>query len=303
MSAHPEGTTRRPPPSDVSAPGLNPYLGLVLATIAVSTSAILIRESTAPPLTLAAYRLAITTAILLPLLRPARLARLRALSRKGWGLVGLAGGLLALHFAFWTASLSYTSVASSVLFVSIHPALVAAIGVPLLGERLSRRAGLGIALTLVGGALIAGSDLHLSERALRGDGLAVLGAVVFAGYLVIGRGIREQLDTVSYSTPVYGLAALILAALSFPARQSLLAVGGRDILVFVLLALIPTLGGHLIYNWTLRHLPAAVVSVSFLGEPVGAALLAWPILGEVPPVGTVAVGTVVLAGIWLTLRR
>lgn len=290
---------------DSSGPALNPYLGLAVATVAVSFSAILIDWSSAPPLAIATYRMAIAVALLLPALgyrhHPA-LAQLRRLSAADRARMIGAGVLLALHFGFWTASLRYTSVASSVLFVSIHPALVAVAIWPLLGERISRRAAVGIALTLAGSAVIAGEDLHLSGQALRGDGLAALGAVVFAGYLLIGRSVRPRLDNIAYSTPVYAICAATLALLSLLSGQSLRAMGTRDVLVCVGLAVVCTLGGHLLYNWTLRYLGAALVSVSFLGEPVIAALLAWPLLGQAVAAPTGIGGMIILFGIWLTVR-
>ncbi|HWE61059.1 MAG TPA: DMT family transporter [Chloroflexota bacterium] len=281
---------------------VHPYVGLALATVAVSFAAILIKESTAQPITTAAYRLALTTVLLLPLVGGARRQCIRALSGRNLTLIVAAGCLLALHFAFWTASLSYTTVASSVLFVSIHPALVAALGWPLLGERLSRRALAGILLTLLGSVIVAGGDLRLSATAFRGDGLAVLGAIALAGYLLIGRAARPRLDNISYSTLVYAVCTLALIGISFLARQALLPVSGHDLLIFLGLAVICTLGGHLLYNWTLRYVPAVVVSVSFLGEPVIASLLAWPILGQSLMAGTIAGGLVILAGIWLTAQ-
>ena len=296
------GTTRAPISSDLSPAAINPYLGLLAATIAVSFSAILIKDSHAPALVIAAYRMIITTLLLVPFLRRSHLARIGALNAKARGLTALSGLLLALHFAFWTASLAYTSVASSVLFVSVHPALVAAAGVVLLGERPSRRAVAGIVLTLVGSAVIAGGDFRLGGQAIKGDGLAVLGAVVFAGYLVIGRGARQRLDNIAYSIPVYALCAGVLVVLSVAFGQSLTAVGSRDLLDFLALAVVCTLGGHLLYNWTLRYLPAAAVSISFLGEPVGASLLAWLLLGQQPPATSAGGGAIVLAGIWLTIR-
>lgn len=303
MSDPSHGTTQpQAHPDSLPAPVLHPYLGLAVATVAVSFSAILIKESTAPPITIAAYRLFFTTLLLLPWLTAARLRQIADLSRRHLLLLLGAGCLLALHFAFWTASLSYTTVASSVLFVSVHPALVALLGWPVLGERVRRRTWAGILLTVLGSAAVAGGDVRLSATAVRGDGLAFLGAVVFAGYLLIGRFARRRLDNISYSTMVYAICALTLIGISFPARQALLPVSGRDLLIFLGLTLICTLGGHLLFNWTLRYLAAAVVSVSFLGEPIIAALLAWPILGQAPSAGTIAGGAVILAGIWLTAQ-
>ena len=188
------------------------------------------------------------------------------------------------------------------LFVSVHPALVATAGWLLLGERVRRKVLVGIVLTLLGSLIIAGDDLRLSATALRGDSLAFLGAVVFAGYLLIGRSARAQLDNISYSTPVYATAALALIGISFLAHQALLPVSPRDLSIFLGLAVICTLGGHLLYNWTLRYLPAATVSVSFLGDPVLSSLLAWLILRQPLTPGTCIGGVVILAGIWLTVR-
>ena len=303
MSSPSQEATHDAAPADLQQTPIHPYLGLLVATIAVSFSAILIKESSAPPVVLAAYRLGITTLLLAPSLLGFRWRHLISLTQRQWGLMAAAGALLALHFAFWTASLSYTSVASSVLFVSVHPAFVAAASWVLLQERLRPRAVFGIALTLLGSAVIAWGDVRLSGQALRGDGLAILGAVVFAGYLLIGRTVRPQLDNLSYSTPIYGIAACCLFALTFPTGQAIVAVTGRDLAIFLALAVISTLGGHLLYNWTLRYVPTALVSVSFLGEPVLASLLAWGLLAQTPPLGTLVGGLIVLSGIALTVQR
>jgi drug/metabolite transporter (DMT)-like permease len=301
VSAPSNHTTRATAFSDLRPP-FSPYLGLLGATIAVSFSAIIIKDSRAPALVIAGYRMVITSLLLIPFLRKPQLAQIRALDGRSRATLCLSGLLLALHFAFWTASLAYTSVASSVLFVSVHPALVAAIGVPLFGERPTRRAVVGIVLTLLGSMVIAGGDIHLGGQALRGDILAVLGAIVFAGYLLIGRSTRQHMDNLSYSFPVYCLCALILVALAPLFGQSLTTVNDRDWLNFLALAVVCTLGGHLLFNWTLRYVPAAAASVSFLGEPVGAAILAWILLGQIPPGTSVGGGVIVLIGIWLTIR-
>jgi drug/metabolite transporter (DMT)-like permease len=287
---------------DLCRAARNPYLVLVIATLAISCSAILIKFSSAQPLVLACYRMAITTVLLLPFVRGETLRQIRALDRRSLALIGCSGLMLALHFGLWTASLGYTSVASSVLFVSVHPALVAAVAWTWTGERLSRKALLGIALTLAGSAAIAGGDVRLGGAALEGDALAFLGAVALAGYLLIGRDTRRHLNNVAYSVPVYGACALILGLLAVAFGQPLTAIRPKDLLIFLALALIPTLAGHLLYNWTLRYLQAALVSASFLGEPVFAALLAWPLLGQPLAAATVGGGLVILAGIYLTAR-
>ena len=290
--------------TDSSRPAFNPYLGLAVATLAVSCSAIMIKESASPPLVIAAYRMVFTVALLIvPFARGGGFLRLRGLDRDTLSWIVVSGILLGLHFATWTVSLQYTSVASSVLFVSVHPVLVAIAAFVVLGERTTRAAIAGIALTLLGSAIVAGGDVRLGGAAVRGDLLAFAGAVVFAGYLLIGRGARRSMETMDYSVPVYTVCALFLAPCALAFGQPLSAVGSRDLLIFLGLAIVPTLGGHLLYNWTLKYLTATVVSVSFLGEPVGASLLAWVLLGQRPSPSTAVGGLIILAGIWLTVRR
>lgn len=283
------------------APPVSPYLGLAVATLAVSFAAIFISKATAPPLVTATYRMALTVALLLPF-APARRAVLGGLSRRDYALLGVAGMLLALHFATWTVSLFYTSVASSVLFVSVHPVLVAALAWLVLGERPRPIVLLGIGLTMLGSVVIAGGDLRLGGRALAGDGLALAGAIVFAFYLLIGRRVRQRLDPVAYSAPVYLVCALTLCAIALVGRQPFGPLTWHNLALFLALALVCTLGGHFVYNWTLRYLATAVVSVSFLGEPIISALLAWPLLGQPIRPLTALGGAVILAGIYLSTR-
>ena len=279
-------------------PALHPYLGLAAATVAVSFAAIFIRVATAPPLVTATCRMVLTVLLLLPLLA-ARRAALMTLSRRDHVLLVGAGILLALHFATWTVSLFYTSVASSVLFVSVHPMLVAALAWVLFGEAPRPRALLGIGLSVAGSAIIAGGDVRLGGWALAGDGLALAGAAVFAFYLLIGRRVRQRLDPVTYSAPVYFVCALTLAVITVAVRQPFAPVTLHNLALFLALALVCTLGGHLVYNWSLRYLDAAIVSVSFLGEPVIASGLAWLLLGQPVHRLTTLGGAIVLAGIYL----
>jgi len=291
-----------------------------VATVAVSFAAIFIGKATAPPLVTAAYRMALTSALLIPvaLLRRARRERAPvhtdaagpdtrdggaprsvALTGRDGALLVVAGMLLALHFATWTVSLFYTSVASSVLFVTVHPVLVAGLAWAWLGERPKRVVAAGIGLTMAGSLIIAGGDVRIGGRALVGDGLALAGAITFAFYLLIGRRARQRLDPVAYSTPVYLCCAVMLAAIAVVGRQPFGPLTWRNLALFLALALVCTLGGHLVYNWTLKYLDAAVVSVSFLGEPILSAALAWPLLGQPIPPLTFAGGAVILAGIYL----
>ena len=275
---------------------------LLLAVVSVSFSAIFIRLADDSAATVVWVRLAITVALLLPWF--VRDVRRGAVPRTGRdrALVALSGLFLAAHFLTWTFSLRYTSVASSVLLVTLHPVFVAWLGRRLLGEAVSVRLAAGIALALVGTAITSGGDVRISVRALGGDLLALSGAVTFTGYLLIGRSVRSRTGTAGYSLPVYAAVAAISVVIA-PLTGGNVVPSGRTALACLGLAAVCTILGHTVFNWTLRHLRTALVSVSLLGEPAITTVLAIPILGERPPVSAVVGGAVILTGLGLALTE
>jgi drug/metabolite transporter (DMT)-like permease len=222
--------------------------------------------------------------------------------RRGLLLLG-AGTALALHFAAWIASLSYTSVASSVLLVNTSPLFAIVLSRLFLDERPAPVVRAAIPVAFAGAALIAVGDWTGSPGTLLGNGLAVAGALTLAIYQVIGRGLRDALPLNAYVLAVWGTAALALAAL---ARSFGVLLGGypkRTWLVFVALAVVPTIGGHGLVNKSLRSLPAPTVGLFLLGEPVLASLLAWLLFNETPGPWTLAGGAVVLVALGFVLAR
>jgi drug/metabolite transporter (DMT)-like permease len=117
---------------------------------------------------------------------------------------------LAAHFWSWIASLSYTTVASSVVLVSTQPVFVALLSVAFLKETPLPRQWAGIAVAVVGAGVIGWGDFAGGPEPLLGDLLAVAGAVFVSIYYVIGRRLRQRLDLWSYIAVVYGVAALVL---------------------------------------------------------------------------------------------
>ena len=150
--------------------------------------------------------------------------------------------------------------------------------------------------------VIAVGDWDLGERRLYGDGLALLGAAAVAGYYIIGRDLRREMPVLAYVAPVYGLAAAALLAASGATGVALAGFSAETYVYLALLALVPQLLGHSSLNWALGHLPATLVSVAVMAEPVGATLLAWAVLDETPPVTAVAGGALILVGVYLALR-
>ena len=284
-----------------SSPG--PGLSLALAILAVSWGAILVRFCGAPPLVIAFYRLAIATVILLPFAVVSSLRTSDPPAGRTLALAALSGLLLALHFGAWISSLSYTSVASSVVLVSTQPLFSALLSGSLLGEKAPSRLYLGVALALAGTAVIARGDLALSAGRIQGDLLALAGAAAASGYYIIGRRVREEMPFFPYLTLVYGCSALLLGAAAVASGASVLRIPRNDYLWYFLMAAGPTVVGHGCFNWAVRRLRVFYVNLAAFGEPVLATIYAFLLLGE--PLGASLCGGAVLvfAGILLALPR
>ena len=279
-------------------PGFPPNLVLLVSIAAVSTASILIRLTDVPPMAIATWRLALSTLMLLPFfLSRGGVSKLRAMGRGDLLTLAGVGVVLAVHFATWITSLSYTSVASSVIFVHVDPIFVALVSHFVLGERVTRRVALGIGVAFVGASIIAFGDLGVGGENLVGDALSLVGAIALGLYIMAGRRLRQRLDLTTYVTPVYAVSAAVLAIGSVAVGAPLAGYDSGVILMFAAIALVPMIFGHTLYNWALRWISAPVVSISLLGEPVGASLLAFLILGESPGPLTLVGGAVTLAGI------
>jgi drug/metabolite transporter (DMT)-like permease len=280
---------------------------LLVSVLAISWAAPLIRFTDAPALVISFWRLAFSVAFIAAvLLVRGEWRALAALSAREWGIAALAGAFLAGHFVSWIASVSLTSVAASVALVSTQPVFVAIFSALLLREMPTSRQWVGIGLAVLGAAVIGWGDVRGGADPLRGDLLALLGAVLVAAYYVIGRKLRSRIDIWPYVAVVYGCAMgvllLVVLTLDVPLAGG---YGSTDWLVFLALAVGPMMIGHTGQNWALRYLPAYAVNLSLLGEPVGATLIAWALPGvaEAPPPQALAGGALILSGILLGLRR
>lgn len=276
---------------------------LPIGLAAMSLASIFIRFCDAPPLVIAAYRLTLATLILLLLALPKTIRESRRLSRREI-LPSLAAGLfLCFHFAFWITSLQYTSVASSVIFVTTNPIFVAIASSFILRERISPFLYLSILVAVVGGIIIGWGDLGKGQDQLYGDFLSLLGAVMATGYLLVGRRVRQKVSLTTYITLVYGVAAFFLILLALLKGDAFFGYAPKEYILFLLLAVGPQLIGHSSLNWALRFFSATLVAVFILGEPIGAAILAYFILGENPGLSLIWGGALVLAGIYLSARE
>lgn len=277
------------------------FLLLPVGIIAISTASIFIKLCDAPALIIAAYRMVLASLMLMPFAGRQKIWKGLGRNELGWFL--LSGFFLSLHFAFWIASLKYTSVASSVVLVNTHPIFVGIGAWLFLKERLGMNLILGIILSVLGSGLISYGDMALSEEALMGDGLALLGAIAASGYFLVGKKMRKNQDLLSYIFPVYSTAGLALVIFSLILQKPFFGYSLSTYLFLFLIALIPQSIGHTTFNWALKYLPASMVSITILGEPVGSTILAYFILGEGLTPWKVIGGISIFAGILIALKR
>lgn len=244
---------------------------VAVGVLAISSASILIRMTPADPVAITFWRLAFATAIT-GFLAAARGARP---ARAPLGLSALSGAFLAAHFLAWVPSLFLTTVAASTTLVNLHPVFMLALS-RRLRERVTAATAAGV-LTAVGGAVL----VTFTPGGLEGNLLALAGAAAFAGYLAVGKRVRASVGTLEYTTAAYGFAALFSLAAALALGRPLLY--GPDVyLMMALIAMVPMMMGHTVFNYLLGRYRAVTVAASTLGEPVGATALAALVLGQTP---------------------
>ncbi|MBS4190809.1 DMT family transporter [Bacillus sp. FJAT-49705] len=280
---------------------INPYVALAIGVFSVSTSAILVKVSTAPSGVIAFYRLFFSVLIMLPIFLIKYVPELRLITKRDWLFSVIAGVFLAFHFILWFESLNYTSVASSTVLVTLQP-LFAFIGTYFFfKEKFSWKAILSGIIAVLGSVIISWGDLKISGSALFGDILALIACALVTAYLMFGQTVRKRLSLITYTFVVYSISTITLLIYVLIKQEPLLPYGTSDWVYFILLALIPTLLGHTIFNWSLKWLSTSTISMAILFEPVGAAVLAYYLLQESVVWTQLLGGGIIIIGVSLFL--
>jgi len=298
---------------------IKPILATTAGILFVSTASILIRyaQQEAASLVIAAGRLLVASLVLLPIALTGHRHEFKQLPRKALGKGILSGLFLAIHFISWITSLEYTSVASSVVLVTTTPLWVAIFSPLVLKEPVRKAVLIGLAVSITGGVIVGLSnvcgfvdgrficqDSLFSSRAMIGNLLALVGAWMAAGYMMMGRQLRKQLSTVSYAALVYGVAALILLIVVIIRAEPVFSYSPQTYFWLLALGIIPQLLGHSLLNWSLEFISAAYVSLTLLGEPIGTIILAMIFLKENPTILESLGAVLILVGIVIgSLRK
>ena len=282
----------------------HPFLMVVIGVLGVSLSSILVRYSTAPSAVTAAYRMIFTVLLLSPMVLTKKEHRkeLKQVSRSTVLLSSLSGLCLATHFALWFESLQHTTVASSTTIVCTDAIWVALGFCLFLKGKLSAKAVAFIAVAFAGSVLIACADSAIGGTNLYGDALALAAAVAAACYTLIGSVVRTSTSTSVYTFIVYPVCAVVLTGLCVAQGHNLLGYGIRTVVVGFLLAVFSTLLGHSVFSWCLKYFSPAFVTSAKLCEPVGAAILAAILFGELPAPLQIFGSILILIGVFCYSR-
>lgn len=277
----------------------HPMIMIVVGVLGISLSSIFVKYSNAPSAVTAAYRLLWTIALMSPVTLGSGAIRreLLQVKKKTFLLSCLSGVFLAVHFTLWFESLRHTSVASSTTIVCTEVIWVCLGYVLFLKGKLTLRAVLAIAVTLMGSVLIAFADSSSGGSHLYGDILSLLAAIAVAAYVLLGRIVREDTSTTVYTYIVYWACALSLLGFCFLSGTALTGYGLSGVVVGLLLAVFSTILGHSIFSWCLKFFSPSFVSASKLAEPVMAAVLASFLFGETPKPLQLLGGGLILGGV------
>ncbi|HIJ17160.1 MAG TPA: DMT family transporter, partial [Thermoplasmata archaeon] len=281
------------------------YFAIAVAMVSISFASIFIKWSESPPFVLASYRLGLTCLILLPILvYTGGHKTILSFRRDEWAIVLLSGVALSFHFGLWIVSLSLTLVSTSVILVTSHPIFVASVSHFIMKEHVRKVAAVGIVIAFTGVCVISLNDYAAGGSSLLGDLLAFVGGLCAGVYFLSGRVARRTMPLTPYVFSVYGISAFILLVSAVAVGDDYIVTDGRELTLFLLLAIIPTIFGHTMFNYALKKVPAHIVSTSVLGEPVGASLLAYLLLpGEVPGAWIILGGALVVGGLYIVLTR
>jgi drug/metabolite transporter (DMT)-like permease len=277
------------------------YALLIFGVFCGSTAVIAINLSGVHPTLLAGYRCLIAAIALGPLF--VRDLRRYPEMRSELVRAALPGLLMGLHFVSWNFGARMTPVAHAILIVNMVPLVMPLFLYVLVRERLTRREVAGTAVALGGVVLLSARDLHLSLDHFRGDLVCLVSMLFFCVYLVFGRRNRDFPSVWLYLVPLYLVAGLVGLAAGVLWADPLRAYPLRDVLTVLWLALVPTVMGHSILNYSMRHMHGQRVGIANLGQIIFATAMGFLILGQVPAAMFYPAALLLAAGIALAFSR
>lgn len=261
--------------------------------VAISSASILVVLSNEPGEVCAFWRLFFSSLILLPLWIQAK---------KHVKMHHVVSGIaLSLHFILWMRSLFLIPVYTSTLLVVVYPLYSLAVDVLVYKYRPNLIQLLGFA----GGVTSLMLFLGVNKLALnQGAVLSLLAGLSVTLYFELGRyarGVMKE-SLVEYAFPTYMSATVFTALYNIVSGSRILPSNYLSYLYFILMALIPMMLGHTLMNYLLKHYPVYLVTSVSLGEPFGAGLLAYMVLGQGISLYNLVTGLLTIASLIAIIR-
>lgn len=281
----------------MNKPSIHPYIPIIIGVISISLSAILVKLAEADAGVIAFYRMLFSVLIMSPIFFMKYVNELSLITKKDWLFSSIAGIFLAFHFILWFESLNYTSVASSTVLVTLQP-LFAIVGTYFFfKEPLSAKTIISGLIAIMGSFLISWGDFQVSGVALYGDMLALIACALITAYLLFGQEVRKRISLITYTMVVYSISTVVLFFYVLLKGESFGPYSTMNWVLFLLLAIVPNLLGHTLFNWAIKWVSTNVISIAVLFEPIGAAILAYYIFSEKLMPSQIVGGLIVLLGI------
>jgi drug/metabolite transporter (DMT)-like permease len=275
-----------------------PYLALTIGITALSLSAMFVRWADAPGPITGFYRVSIATILFLPFFIH-RQRTLPPLQMKWVWFPLLAGLFTALDFATWNTSVQYTTAAKATLLGNTSPLWVALIALVFFREKLRGTFWIGLLLSLAGATLVVGANFAEDLSINIGDALASTAAIFYALYQLITQRGRKFLDPFRYTWFVGLSATFFILIINIILKNPLTGYSSQTWLIFFATAIVSQMIGYLAISYALGHLPASIVSPTLVGQPILTAILAIPLLGEIPTLTQWLGGAIALLGIYI----
>ncbi|MGM9966073.1 DMT family transporter [uncultured Rummeliibacillus sp.] len=280
-------------------PKVHPLIAILIGVFSVSTSAILVKLADADSGVIAFYRMLFSVLIMAPAFLTHYKNEVLNIQKRDWLFSIIAGVFLAFHFILWFESLHYTSIASSTVLVTLQPLFAIGGTYFFFKEPIVFKTIISGLIAIAGSVLISWGDFKVGGLAFYGDMLALIACALVTGYMLFGQDVRKRVSLTTYTIIVYSTSTFTLFFYVLFKGESFGPYPTMDWIWFILLAIVPNLLGHNLFNWAIKWVSANVISIAILFEPVGASILAYFIFNEYLVATQVFGGIIVIVGITL----
>ncbi|GEL05442.1 DMT family transporter [Rummeliibacillus sp. G93] len=278
---------------------VRPLIAIMIGVISVATSAIMVKLIEADSGIIAFYRMLFSVLLMAPAFLIRNLHELKTIQKRDWLFSIIAGVFLAFHFILWFDSLRYTSVASSTVLVTLQPLFAIAGTFIFFKEPIYLKTVIAGLIAIIGSVLISWGDFKVGGLAFYGDLLALIACALVTGYMLFGQEVRKRVSLTTYTILVYTTSAVTLLFYNLIRGESFGHYSAMTWFWFLMLAIVPNLLGHNLFNWALKWVSANAISIAILFEPVGASILAYFVFKESLTATQVLGGIIVILGITL----